>query len=184
MPLTITIPAQDLYDPEANLFIPIKETTINLEHSLVSLSKWEKKWKKPFLSPTMKDKMTVEMLLDYVRCMTLTQNVDPIVYKGITEANLKEIQAYLEDPMTATVITNKRKDPNNNKQFMTSELIYAYMVILRIPFECQKWHLNRLLTLIQVVGIEQEPKKKGSRAEAIKQHQAINKARRARVPRR
>lgn len=177
--LKITIPANELFDPTTGVFITTKETTLTLEHSLVALSKWESKWKKPFLCD--KTEMSVEMFKDYVRCMTITQNVDPAVYDGLTQANVDEIQAYMADPMTATVIGNKQKGRVPTR-FMTSELIYAHMAILRIPYECQKWHLNRLLTLIQVTSIEQEPKKKMSKADTMNRHRSLNAARRARRP--
>lgn len=177
--LTITIPANELFDPTTGIFTPIKETTITIEHSLIAVSKWESKWKKPFLKE--KTEMSFEMFSDYVRCMTITQNVDSKVYKGLSKSNIDEIQEYMADPMTATVIKSKSKG-SVQKRFMTSELIYAYMAMLRIPYECQKWHLNRLLTLIQVTSIEQEPPKKMSKSETMNRHRSINAARRAKHP--
>jgi len=173
--LKITIPDNEMFNPATGRFTLIKGTTITIEHSLIALSKWESKWKKPFLNE--KTEITVEMFADYVRCMTITQNVDPMVYCGLTQNNIDEIQAYMADPMTATVIKSK-KQGSMQKRFMTAELIYAYMAILRIPFECQKWHLNRLLTLIQVTSIEQEPPKKMSKAETMNRHRSLNAARR------
>ena len=175
---TITIPGQELHDPVTDIFYTTKDVTITIEHSLVSLSKWESKWKKPLLAT--KD-MTRPMFEDYVRCMTVTQNVDPLVYKCLTTSQINEIQEYMADPMTATIVKSDKKTGGRNR-FMTSELIYAYMAILRIPYECQKWHLNRLLTLIQVVSIEQEPKKKMSKADTMSRHRSLNAARRAKHP--
>lgn len=179
--LTITIPDAELFDPVNGVFMPQKGATITIEHSLVSLSKWESKWKKPLLSE--QTKLTTEMFRDYVRCMTITQNVDPMVYTGLTQANIDAIQEYMADPMTATVIKTKKNGPIQ-RRFMTSELIYAYMAILRIPYECQKWHLNRLLTLIQVTSIEQEPPKKMSKTENMNRHRSLNAARRSKYPHR
>ena len=186
--LKITIPGQELFDPETNLFHYTKPVTLVLEHSLVSLSKWESKWKIPFLSLGQqrlgKDKdnqLTPEQFLDYVRCMTLTQNVDPEVYKCLTKENLNDILHYIEDPMTATTISKQQKKGSNQGRVITSELIYAWMAILRIPYEvCQKWHLNRLLTLIQVTGLEQEPPKKMDPKNVLKQNRSLNAARRMR----
>lgn len=184
--LKITIPGQELYDPEKNLFHHTKGATIVLEHSLVSLSKWEAKWKIPFLSLGQprpgKDparQLTPEQFIDYVRCMTLTQNVDPEVYNYLTRDNLNDIMKYIEDPMTATTISKQQKKGSNQGRVITSELIYAWMAILRIPYEvCQKWHLNRLLMLIQVTGLEQEPPKKMDPKNVLRQNKSLNAARR------
>jgi hypothetical protein len=172
--LKITVPGVMLHDPRTDRIWRIKETQLTLEHSLVSLSKWESKWHKPFLN----QKITADEFNDYVRCMTLTQNVDPNVYAGITADVRKQIEDYMDDPMTAAVI---KDDPSSRggSQFITSDLIYYWMVALRIPFECQKWHLNRLLTLIRITSIEQKPKKKMSTAENMRRHHDTNAARRA-----
>ena len=188
MPLTITIPGQELWDPVNEVFCKSKPVTLALEHSLVSLSKWESKWKKPFLalgqngaagrSQDPDKQLSPEQFLDYVRCMTMTQNVDDNVYHALTKENLESIVKYIEDPMTATTISNhqRKKGP---PRVITSELIYAWMAILRIPYECQKWHLNRLMMLIQVTGLEQEPPKKMDPRAVMKQNQSLNAARRA-----
>ena len=187
--LKITIPGQELYDPEKNLFHYTKGTTLVLEHSLVSLSKWEAKWKIPFLSlgqqrpgKNPEKQLTPEQFLDYVRCMTLTQNVDPEVYNYLTRDNLNDIMKYIEDPMTATTISKQQQKKGSNQgRVITSELIYAWMAILRIPYEvCQKWHLNRLLMLIQVTGLEQEPPKKMDPKNVLRQNKSLNAARRMR----
>jgi hypothetical protein len=183
--LKITIPKRELYDPATEMFSYTKEVTLTLEHSLVSLSKWESKWKIPFLSlgqqrpGTSPDKgLSPEQFLDYVKCMTLTQNVDPMVYNALTEENLKDILHYIEDPMTATTINKQQQKGGKQGRVITSELIYAWMAILRIPYECQKWHLNRLLMLIQVTGLEQEPPKKMDPKNVLRQNSSLNKARR------
>jgi hypothetical protein len=180
--LKITVPDIDLFDPETNLFHSKKGATIALEHSLVSVSKWESKWKIPFLSsgagPSTKRNLTPEQLLDYIRFMTLTQNVDPDIYQMLTKENFQEILKYIEDPMTATTI-NPRQGKRGQNRVVTSELIYYWMTALNIPFECQKWHLNRLLTLIQVASIEQEPPKKMDPKSVMRQNHSLNAARRA-----
>lgn len=172
--LKITIPGCELWDEVNECFVTTKETTIQLEHSLVSLSKWEAKWHKPFLKKEMK---TVEETLDYIRCMTLTQNVDPNVYKFITEDVMEEINKYIEDPMTATWFA-KEDNVKPNREVITSEILYYYMIALNIPFECQKWHLNRLITLIRVCSAKNQPDKKLSKKQALKNQAALNAARR------
>ena len=151
--LRITIPSVEMYDDSKNEYIYTKEQTLQLEHSLVSLSKWESKWCKPFLT---KEAKTIEETIDYVKCMTLTQNVDPSVYNYLTNENLAEISAYIEAPMTATTFSDNKQDGRSREQ-VTAELVYYWMVALNIPFECQKWHLNRLLTLIRVCNIKNQP---------------------------
>lgn len=172
--LQITIPASDGFDENTNEFITFDEVTIQLEHSLISLSKWEAKWHKAFLS---KNDKTAEEVLDYVRCMTLTKNVDPSVYSRLTPENLEAVNNYISEPMTATVI-RKNRSQGGSRDVVTSELIYYWMITLNIPIEFQKWHLNRLLTLIEVCTIKSQPAKKMGRGEIMRQNAALNAARR------
>lgn len=172
--LKITIPATELWDEEKQEFVYTKEQTIQLEHSLVSLSKWESKWCKVFISNQPK---TIEETLDYIKCMTLTQNVDPNIYKCLTNDNIAQVNRYIEAPMTATYISQQGK--KGGREQVTSELIYYWMIALNIPFDpCQKWHLNRLLTLIQVCNLKNQPPKKMSRREIMNRNTALNEARR------
>lgn len=170
--LQIIVPGAELWDPVHEQFIQESEVTLTLEHSLVSLSKWEQKWCKPFLK---KEPKTREETLDYIRCMTLTQNVHPDVYYRLSESNINEINKYIESPMTATTISDERKGPVN-RETITSELIYYWMISLQIPFECQKWHLNRLLTLIRVCNVKNAPPKKSTKRDLYNKHRAINEA--------
>lgn len=175
--LQITIPAKEFWDEKNERFISFKGQTLMLEHSLVSVSKWEAKWKIPFIS---KESKTEEQVIDYIRCMTLTQNVDPNAYNYLTRSNYKQINEYIESPMTATVI-NERETHRKNSETVTSELIYYWMIALQIPFECQKWHLNRLFTLIRVCGIKNQPPKKMSRRDLLSRNAALNAARRQKL---
>lgn len=178
--LEITIPASEIYDSENNLFITVHEQTIKLEHSLVSLHKWEKKYHKPFIS---EEKMTHEETVDYIRCMTITQNVDPLVYKMLTPKNIEEVNKYIEDPMTATWISSANEQEGKTwgkkkKETITAELIYYWMIALQIPMECQKWHLNSLLMLIQVCNIKNDPKKMNKKDRYL-HNKALNESRKA-----
>lgn len=162
-----------MFDDRVGVFISVKEQTLQLEHSLISLSKWESKWCKPFLS---REDRTIDELIDYVRCMTIN-NVDPLCYKCITSDNIKEVQSYIDSPMTATTFNDKASRPS--REIITSELIYYWMISSGIPFECQKWHLNRLLTLIRVCSIKNTPTKKMNKAEILSQNTNLNKIRKA-----
>lgn len=180
--LRITIPAvvSEQFNEETNEFIyttESKEQTLQLEHSLVSLSKWESKWNKAFLG---KQEKTNEEVLDYVRCMTLTQNVNPEVYTRLTADNYKEINAYIEAPMTATYFSED-KLTKGGRETVTAELIYYWMIALNIPVEFQKWHLNKLLTLIRVCNIKNSPPKRKSKREIMRRNAALNAARRSRL---
>lgn len=174
--LRITIPETEFYDEAKDEFITYKAQVLQLEHSLVSISKWESHWNKPFLSE--KDK-TFEELLDYVKCMTITQNVSDDVYRRLTRQNVDEINTYIESPMTATTFSDRKESPN--REIITSEIIYYWMVTFNIPFECQKWHLNRLLTLIKVCNIKTNPPKKMGRQELAQRNRELNAARKARL---
>lgn len=173
--LKITIPAREMFDERTSSFITTKEQTLQLEHSLVSLSKWESKWCKPFLDPK-QDKTLVETI-DYIKCMTITQNVDPDVYNGLTQSNIDKINEYISAPMTATTFYEQKT--GGKKETITSELIYYWMISFNIPMECQKWHLNRLLTLIRVCSIKNTPPKKMSRRETANRYASLNAARRS-----
>ena len=175
--LRITVPSTELWNEEKQEFVYTKEQTLQLEHSLVSLSKWESKWCKAFFS---KKEKTLEEIVDYVKCMTLTQNVDPVVYDYLTNDNIDQINKYIEAPMTATYFSEDRIARANREQ-ITAELIYYWMIALNIPFECQKWHLNRLLTLIKVCNIKNQPPKKRNRKEIMSRNAALNAARRRRL---
>ena len=172
--LRVTVPEQELFDEVKQEFTTIRPQKLQLEHSLVSISKWESKWKKPFLSKTTK---TSEETLDYIRCMTITQNVPKETYYMLPSVIIQEIQEYIGDEMTATTF-NTSNSGDKNKEVVTSELIYYWMIAYNIPFECQKWHLNRLITLINVCSIKNQPPKKRSRSEIANQNRNLNKARR------
>jgi hypothetical protein len=171
--LKITIPSIELYDGIKNEFTNTKEQVLHLEHSLVSLSKWESKWCKPFLA---KEEKTIEESIDYIRCMTTTQNVNPNIYKVISQKNILEINKYIDEPMTAT--TFSKENTPGKRGIITAEVIYYWMIALNIPFECQKWHLNRLLTLIKVCNIKNNPPKNMSKKEVMSRNAALNAARR------
>lgn len=172
--LRITIPATEEWNETKEEFIYTKEQTLQLEHSLVSLSKWESRWKKPFLSKEVKTK---EEIIDYIKCMTITQNVDPNVYRCLTEENIKAVNAYINDPMTATTFSDRNKR-SPSREIITSEILYYQMIALTIPMECQKWHLNRLLTLIRVCDLKNQKPKKQSMRERYTSNAALNAARR------
>lgn len=173
MPLPITVPAQEYYDPINNEFIYTKETKLVLEHSLVSLSKWESKWHKPFI----KTDKTVEEMQDYVRCMTINQGaVDENVYRAIPSNVMNQIIEYINDPMTATTFRDDKR--GNSRQIMTAEVIYDLMRKYGIWKECEKWHLSRLITLIRVAVETESPKKKRSKREIMAENRLLNEQRR------
>ena len=176
--LTIVVPGRELYNEQTNEFFTIQETTLKLEHSLVSISKWEAKYKKPFISKTKKDTKTREETLDYIRFMTLTQNVDPNVYYGLSDENIKAIADYIDDPMTASWVSDEDDKKSKSNEAITSELIYWWMTALQIPWEAQKWHLNRLMMLIRIGNKKNQPPKKMSRNQILARNKRLNDERR------
>lgn len=181
---------EDLYDPVTNEFKTIRGAELCLEHSLISISKWEAKYHKPFLE--MGEDLTAEQLMYYIKCMTLTQCVRDEVYYIMSEDNIKEIQDYISNPMTATWfneanIKAKSGPKSHDKQIVTSELIYYWMIAQNIPMECEKWHLNRLMTLIKVCSIKNEESQDGgkgnkmSRSDLLARNKALNAQRRAKM---
>ena len=149
--LTIKIPEKELFNEQDNSFQTIKATELHLEHSLISLSRWESKWKKPYLDNT---SLTPEELYDYIRCMVVDKNFDPNVIKTLDAPTVKSILEYIGDAQTATTIVDRRPNKGKGREKITSEVIYYWMIYYNIPHEFEKWHLNRLLTLIRVCGIK------------------------------
>lgn len=179
--LYITIHKSESWDPNKEEFVYSNDATLSLEHSLVSISKWEAKWKKPFLTNESK---TSEEIIDYIKCMTITQNVSDDTYTKLSSKNISEITAYIENSMTATWFNdekNRRKYSIGQSEQITSELIYYWMVVYQIPFECQKWHINRLLTLIKICSVKNDKPKQLSRAEILARNKELNAQRRARL---
>lgn len=172
--LKVTIPSIELFDESQNKFSKSKEVTLQLEHSLVSISKWESVWRKPFLT---KEKKTKAETIDYIKCMTISQNIDPNVYKYIPKDVMDQIVKYIDTPRTATSVP---ETPGKiNREVVTSELIYYWMITFNIPFECQTWHLDRLLTLIKVINLKNQPKKKGNMRDIMSRNAALNAKRKA-----
>ncbi len=175
--LELHIPAKELYNEATEEFVYTKAVTLRLEHSLVSIAKWEAKWRKPFLQQRDGGFSRAE-IEDYVRCMTLTQNVDPNIYKGLTAKELEKVSAYMNEERTATTFTEV-PGSRQNRQVVTSELIYYWMTAYQIDWEAQKWHLNRLLTLIRICNIKNNPEKKMSQRAIMNQNAKLNAQRRA-----
>lgn len=183
MAISITIPPQELFDEQKNEFINIEcEETLTLEHSLVSISKWESKWHKIYLDPD--KKVTDEEAIDYLRCMTINRNVDPLVYRAIPQDEINRINDYINDPMTATTFKQiPQKKTGRKPELNSSELLYYYMFKLGIPKECEKWHINRLMTLMNIYAIKDannNPNNKQSRSETLARYREINRRNKAR----
>lgn len=183
MPLKLHIPAyEDLWDERNQRFISTKEADIVLEHSLVSISKFEQKWKRAFLS---NKPLTDEQIIDYItRCMVISSfNNDTSVYRSLLAFPdlVKQINDYMNDSMTATVINNGKitAQQHYKNKVITSEEIYYLMASNNIPIEFQKWHLNRLLALLKVFEVKNAPPKSRSKSDMIRDYAAINKANRA-----
>ena len=174
--LKVSIPAQEMWDEKTNAFVQIPKIDLQLEHSLVSISKWESKWCKPFLT---KEEKTEEEIIDYIRCMTLNSGVDPNIYNWIPQSIMNQISDYIGAPMTATTFSDSSK--KQNREIITNEIIYYWMITFGIPFECQKWHLNRLLTLIRVCSVKNAPAEKMTPREIMEQNRALNKLRKAQL---
>lgn len=177
--LRITIPSGEYWDERRQEFIKTEGQTILLEHSLMSLARWEAHWRKPFLS---RDKKTRAETIDYIRCMTITEDVDKSIYETLSDDMINLVSSYINEPMTATTFSDDGKPGRGSREIITAEVIYYWMVALQIPFEpCQRWHLNRLLTLVRVCNIKNQPKKKMSQSEIMNRNTKLNQERRKRL---
>lgn len=178
--LKLVIPPSEIYNEETNEFTEIKGATLQLEHSLVSLSRWESITHKPFLQD--RPPKTKEEIDLYIQCMTVTQNVDPEVYKCLTDKDREKVLKYIDDPMTATWFNEDktRKGVGRSNELITSEYLYYMMVDMNIPPEYQKWHLNRLLTLIRIIALKSKGNKKMPKGDIGNQYAAMKAARRMR----
>lgn len=178
----LVISGEEYWDDEKEVFVPsLSPVTLVLEHSLISLSKWESKWHKPYLST----QLTIDETIDYIRCMTIN-NVDDGVYSYITGQQLNEVVDYISNPMTATWFTDDKtgmphKQGRMRGEIITAEIVYYWMISANIPVEFEKWHLNRLLTLIRVVGEKNQPPKKMSKGDLARKYASLNAQRKAKL---
>ena len=178
--LEIVVEGEDMWDEDKEIFVKPESVILHLEHSLVSLSKWESKIKKPFLESS--SDRTLEEMIYYIKCMTVTKNVKDEVYTRLSDKNFQEINDYINDPMTATWFNDAPGGLPGRKQILTAEVLYYQMLANGIPMECQKWHLNRLITLIRVFNTKNNPQsanKKRTKAETAKMYRDLNAQRRA-----
>ncbi len=171
--ITVKVPEIELYDSSSGTFINYPSVVLRMEHSLLSISKWESKWKKPFINKV--DKTDAETY-DYIKCMVIGDEIDDLIIRNIPASEIARITNYISDPMTATTINNTDKS-KPNREIITSELIYYWMIALNIPFECQHWNLNRLMTLISICNIKNSPPKKQSKKDLMSRNAALNAAR-------
>lgn len=173
--LNLDVSEKELFNELTGEFFTIPAKTIKLEHSLVSISKWESKWKKPFLS----SEKSAEEIIDYIKLMTISQNVEDEIYNYLNNEEINKVTEYISDTMTATWFNEKQeKKSPTSREIITSEIIYYWMIQLNIPVEFQKWHINRLLTLIKVCSIKNEPPKKMSKRELLNRNSKLNAERR------
>lgn len=157
MPIKLHVNEKELYNDKRNEFFKVKAQDVTLEHSLISISKWESKWHVPFADEKMAKKRTVEQTLDYFRCMSINPDIDPNFVFALTREQAKALETYINDPMTATSITYIQKQ-KHKKETITSELVYYWMTAYNIPFSCEKWHFNRLMKLIELCAVKNDPK--------------------------
>jgi len=171
--LRVHVAIAEDFDDAISQFIEADGITLCLEHSLLSLSKWESRWEIPFLGKTEK---TNEQIIDYIRAMFLGEEFPEVVVNSFTAEHYNSITSYIDAKMTATWFGEARESPS--QEVVTSELIYYWMIQAGVPFECQNWHLNRLLTLLKICSIKNGPKKKMNWGEAKRRQRELNDQRR------
>lgn len=175
--LTLTVLGAELFDEENEVFIYAEGFVLELEHSLVSLSKWESKHEKPFLTQEPK---TNEEVLSYVEAMVLTPNPPPDYMAKLTKKNFEEINSYIDAKMTATWFSEQKNAPKS-REIITAELIYYWMLSFSIPVKCETWHLNRLFTLIKICNLKNIKPKKMTQSEVAARNRELNAQRRSTI---
>ena len=187
MPISIPLKGGEFYDYNNDEIVIIQPITLELEHSLISLSKWESKWKVPFMNETENQRLSREQSIDYFRFMSIKPVKDPRIFNVLTVSDEQEIFKYISDSMTATTFKDIPQDGRpkrrKSKEIITSEIIYYWMVEFGIPFECEKWHLNRLLTLIRVCQDKQAMPQKMKKKDVLGMYAAQNAKARAKAKR-
>jgi hypothetical protein len=176
--LTIRVSGVESFDEKSQEFTTQGGTILELEHSLVSLSKWESIYEKPFLG---KDPKTAEEVFAYVKCMTLTPEVPKEIFQQLSDEDFKAVHEYIDAKMTATWFSDPPGAPKTSREVVTAELIYYWMTVFNIPFECEHWHLNRLFTLIRICNIKAAKPKKMSRTETAARQRELNAQRKAQL---
>lgn len=177
--LRLTIPKQEFFDEKKSEFITKGPYKLTMEHSLLSISKWESKWNKPFLNNP-EDK-TKEELYDYIKCMIVNgKDEEDEIYYLLSNKNIEEINDYISAPMTGTKFYDFSDKGNSSNKPISSEEIYCKMFTYGVPIECQKWHINRLLTLLQVFDVKNDNKKM-SNAEVSAAYRRLNAERRKKM---
>ena len=176
--LQVKVPGREFFDEQTQTFYDTKPCVLKLEHSLLSISKWESKWHKPFLTPLEDKPISREEMMDYIICMSLSSNIDKEVVLSLSNSDIDKITKYIKNPMTATTFVDRKR--SLKKEIITSEIVYYWMVMYNIPFECEKWHINRLLTLIRVCTVKMNTEKM-SKKDLYAQNRALNMARRKRL---
>jgi len=174
--LQITITGTEYYDESTETFVTVDDVMLEFEHSLVSLSKWESKFEKPFLGP---DEKTSEEVLWYIQCMLQTEDYPDDIFQRLSAQNIKQINDYIDSKQSATTIREQKR--HGPIETITAELIYYWMIAFNIPFECQHWHLNKLFALIRICSAKNGKPQKVSRNELAERNQALNEQRRAKL---
>jgi len=180
--LTINTPDREFFNEQTGEFLTVPGITLTMEHSLLSIRKWESKWHRAFLS---KEEPTPEQMLDYFRCMTISpKNVDIKVFMSLSLENIQTIKEYINDTMTATTFSsymNSKRGARKGPKIVTAEVVYGWMVDYGIPFECEKWHYNQLMTLIRVCAQQNAGNPKMSKKDVLAQNRALNEARKSKL---
>lgn len=179
--LILDVKDTEVYDGKTEEFQIIPGARLQLEHSLIAMKKWESIWHKPLLKSLEEGTLSLLEYQDYIRCMTINQQQDLRIYRCLTQEQINTVSKYINEPMTATTFSNTDDDKSKKKEIITAELIYWWMTSYRIPWECQKWHLNQLMTLLHIAAIKNQPPKKMSKRDIMNKNRSLNAARRKKL---
>ena len=172
--LIVSLPEVEGFDEETQSFVSLPGGELHLEHNLIALSKWESITHKHLIGN--EDVSPEEMLL-YIECMITDEEYDRELLDRLPASEIERVSNYMADTKTATTFVNKG-DKDGSGEYTSSELIYYWMIACQIPFECETWHLSRLLTLIRVCNEKNQPEKKMSRSDILSRNRDLNRARR------
>lgn len=171
--ITIHFEEMEYYDEQLNRFYTLPPKVVNFEYSLAAVAEWEAIWKIPLLNTELG--VDSDMFLSLAMCMSDDRE---LLEYYLDDTEKAELHKYLSDSQTATTINSSQNGNTTGRgKVYTAEEIYALMFMNGIPIEWESRNLNRLLVILRIISIYQNPPKKMSQQDVMKQNARLNRER-------